>query len=305
VKRLNPINRALVATLLVLAALFGVRLAQQALREAPGFQVSVSPDAVQTISLTAHDRVLRLERSGEGWNLTLPAESAAPANRAAVARFLTSWQDFQTSYMVSDRGAGGAGFEGSTMLVLLAPEGDSLLALEVGDRLASGERALRKVGDPSVYAGAVAAADLLVADPARWIDRTALVSAAERVVRFGLTNQYGAQVFERVNGRWTRDDGPVRDRGVTQMVLSAIQLGLAPELSTEAVLAAGDAVRVPRISLWWEEQDGHRRVAHLCGDVPIGRRVYLDRETKALFTVPQEELVRFSVRPSDLAATEP
>jgi len=305
VKRLNPINRALVATLLVLAGLIGVRLAQQALREAPGFQVQVPPDAVQAISLTTDDRVLRLERDREGWNVTLPREAAAPADRAAVARFLTSWQDFRTSYMVSQRGAGGSGFDGSTVLLLQGPQGDEILALEVGDRLASGERAVRKVGEPSVYAGSFAAADLLVADPGRWVDRAALASTADRIVRFGLTNQHGAQVFERANGRWTRASGLVQDRGVTQLVLAPIELGLAPQLDADDAAAADGAAREPRITLWWEDEDGDRHVAHLCGDVPGGERVYLDRGTDALFSVPRDELVRFGIQPAALAASAP
>ncbi len=304
-KNLNPINRALVATLLVLAGLFGVRLAQQALREPPGFEVRVAPDAVHAISVTTAERVLRLERSGDAWNLALPAGAVASADRAAVTRFLSSWRDFQTSYLVSPRVSGGPSFESSTVMRLHGPGGAELVAVEVGERLVSGERALRRVGHPRVYAGSIAAADLLVTDPGRWVDRPALVLSAELVVRFGLTNEHGAQVFDRVDGRWTREGGPVRDRGVARMVLSAIELGLATQLDAESAPTDDDTAREPRITVWWEEQDGVRRVAHLCGDVPGGERVYLDRETDALFSVPRDELMRFGAEPADLAAVAP
>lgn len=306
--KLDPINRALVATLFVLAALLLVRLGQQALTPSPGFELGVEPDAVVSFSITEQDGFLRVARAGDGWRVVDPPEAAAPADAAAVARLLEGWRHFETSYMAvseaTPRGLHSIGIEPNEV-VKLRLEGANeakLLSVEIGGELPSGERYVRRESDRAVYVGRVEAGDLLFTGAGRWVDRAALPAVASQVLRFGILNQHGEQTFERRDGRWVRTSTgqPVQQRALTHLLLSALELGRARRLLTGDAAAAGEAGRTPRISLWWEMDGSSRQVAHLCGDAPGGDLVYLDRETPSLFVVRAEELVRFDIGPEAL-----
>lgn len=305
--RLDPLNRALVATLFVLATLLLVRIGQQALTPSPGFELRVDPSAVRTISIGEQDSFLRIEGAGDEWRVTYPSEAAAPADPAAVRRLLDGWRQFETSYMaVSEarpRGLHAIGIERNAAVRLrLEGEGEKkLLSVEIGGRLATGERYVRRESDRAVYVGRIQAEDLLFTEAGRWIDPAALPGVAERVVRFGLSNRHGEQSFERRDGQWARTNGAaVEQRAVSRLVLSAVALGRARQLGNEDAEANPPAGRQRRVSLWWEVEGGPRRVAHLCGDAPGGDLVYMDRETLALFVVRREELVRFDIPPDAL-----
>ena len=304
---LDASNRALLATVFVLVALLAARLGQQALITPPGFEAAVDPADVHSILIGTRSRSLTLQRVGDGWILIQSDESLGPADPAAVARLLDAWRHFSTRYMVASEARAAdlaeIGIEHDTVVMLRLDDarGETLLAMEIGGQLPSGDRYLRRQDDRAVYVGPADVGDLLTAESGRWLDASGLDAAADRVVRFGLRNRHGELALERSGATWTRIGGaPVRSRATSQLVRAAMELFRAREVDPAEAAAAGDAARQPRVSLWWEEPGQPRRAVHLAGDAPAGQ-VYMHRDTATVFLVGAEELSRFDIDASALA----
>ena len=294
--KLDPLNRALVATLFVLLALIGVRLGQQALDPAPGFSLSFDPADVETVSIVTDRGYLRLDRGGDGWRIGSPVDG--PADEASVNRLLAAWVGFETSYMAvsesRDRADHGIGLDRNAVTLLRFETADEieLVSLEVGARATEGQRYLRREADHAIYVGPVPAEDLLTPLPARWLDRAALAQEAAAATAFTLQNPHGTWSFTRTTDAWTAaDGGPVRGRAVDQMVRAALELATADAVSRETALP--EDARVPRISLSWTLGEVNQ-TAHLCAAAPDGR-VFLHRDTPALYVVDASEFTRFDV----------
>lgn len=305
--KLDSANRALVATLFVLLGLLAMRLGQQALQAPQQLTVQLDPQQVASIGIGEPGRYLRLDRSETGWDVTFPEEAAGPADRGAVEQLLSSWTDFSTSYLAVNEAPIAAmkpvGITRGSELRLRFEDaqGNKMHSLEFGNRVADGQRYVRRESDRAVYVGTVAREDLLTADPARWLDRTALSTVADRQVAFGIRNRHGEQSYERRDGVWVGASGEaVRDRAVTQLVRAGVDLIRAAPLSPADREAATEEARRPRITIWWADAGGIRQVVNLCGPGPDGR-VYMHRDTAALFLVSEDELRRFDLAPAALA----
>ncbi len=303
---LDPVNRTLIASIFVLAAMLLLRTSQESLAPDPGFTLDFETDDVYGVSIIEPDRYLRLERGPSGWQTTNPEETAGPVSDETVGQLLESWQGFRTSYLaVSDdrvrHGLTATGTDpGSVLLMRFDGEAEArLVSLEIGNLLPTGERYLRRLADHAIYVGPVRTDGIYSAHAGRWLDPLGLTKIANEVTEFGLINEHGQQTFTRTDGRWTSDRGEVGQEKVDQLVRAAIELNRARLLNTQETNEAGEEAFTPTVSMWWDREGVERDVAHFGSDADSDF-VYVHRATAFLFVVRKKDKAQFEIGPDEL-----
>ncbi|MCO4772390.1 MAG: DUF4340 domain-containing protein [Deltaproteobacteria bacterium] len=308
---LDRTNRALLVTVLVLGALFLLRLGQHAMVDPPGFSTEgFVPADVPLMSLCEPQSCIAFARGEDGlWAFTDEGEQE-PVDQHRIQQVLEAWAPgVSTSYKVAAELRGHVspvfGTESGDTLTLRfeRKEDDEILSLEVGHSAPTGGHYVQREGDRAIYVMPIPRAEFLTSDRRAWFDKSALRRGARELDSFTILNRHGALAFERQGEEWSvrepadlKVDPRALDRLLDEVGALSALLQARGEESDRAREQGFDR---PRISVTTRKR-GITATLHLGSETPDGS-VYVDREgTKNMFIAKASTFERLDVAADQL-----
>ncbi len=201
--KLDRTNQLLLATLVLLGALAGLRLLDdlrppEALWSVP----PVSPPAVQAIRWTTPDGAIVLARADSGWRIAEPIDR--PADAEKIGTLLRDWSEGFTPDLRLDPRPSSATLASVELddalrseLVLEGASGP-LAHLLMGKKIGGGSHYVQRPGEDSLFRGRVPGSFRLSTDPDAWRDVRLFPFAKDDLAELTIEGSHGRFVFARV-----------------------------------------------------------------------------------------------------------
>lgn len=285
--RLDPVNRALVLTSVVLIALAAGRLWMDSRPPAPLWTLAaIEPNELTRVEIRTAAASVVLAKADSGFQVVEPRVLTADRSKldALVREWFEPWgPDLKLMDRPGDEDLARFGLDAAQHKTLRVDAGGTRWELEIGKGTTGGSAYLRRVGDLAVYRGRVPGGWQLSAEADDWRDKRLFPFEKDDVRWLVLQGSGGRLRFERweneKEARWRAEEPPGWDVSSRSLdVLGRALAGLKAQriLEGEAAVAARAtaAFDTPRVSVETTTEAGKLYVLRLGQDADAGRTVF-------------------------------